>query len=344
MTLQELVDPCVVRIKVDDGRNGTGFFVGPGRILTCNHVVAPDQTRPVHITVLGPAGAWNTEAKIEGQAKAVDLALLSIDRMQDPCVLLGPAADIADPVWTQGYVESEKAVRLEPIAARLDGEGLEVLETGEQVALMRFSNGRIVPGMSGAPLVNLKSQAVCGVVAKTLNRNTDAGGRAVPLRSILAAFPEIAGFQRAFHQGRSTWWRYGLSLPDTLADDQARVAYIQMFPLGPAVDAAIVSPDLDQIFDALDAETSVRLVQRANYLRAKADPQIDPRILTIDPGSVQFGVRDYWMRAGHQIRTRGPRMMAALYCAAPPGSFVGLEQDLLELLARLRAWPSSRGG
>jgi hypothetical protein len=42
--LNELLRACVVRVDVDDAFSGTGFFVAPGRVLTCAHVTVSGTT------------------------------------------------------------------------------------------------------------------------------------------------------------------------------------------------------------------------------------------------------------------------------------------------------------
>ncbi|MEL6331169.1 MAG: trypsin-like peptidase domain-containing protein [Cyanobacteria bacterium J06626_26] len=43
--IDELLQQCTVKLSVlENGQVGTGFFIAPGYILTCNHVVHNAQT------------------------------------------------------------------------------------------------------------------------------------------------------------------------------------------------------------------------------------------------------------------------------------------------------------
>jgi len=60
-SLYELLHNCIVKVVDPQGSRGTGFFVAPGLILTCAHVVeaAGKQKMPVEIS-------WNGQ-KIAAQ-------------------------------------------------------------------------------------------------------------------------------------------------------------------------------------------------------------------------------------------------------------------------------------
>ena len=50
MSLYELLRQCTVRVSVPKKiRHGTGFFVAPGMILTCAHVVKDAQPNEVEV-------------------------------------------------------------------------------------------------------------------------------------------------------------------------------------------------------------------------------------------------------------------------------------------------------
>jgi len=44
--LSDLLDECVVEIIVNGLPMGTGFFVGPGQVVTCRHVLRASNTEP----------------------------------------------------------------------------------------------------------------------------------------------------------------------------------------------------------------------------------------------------------------------------------------------------------
>src|SRR5947209_5807441 len=92
-SLYELLHDCTVRVEVLKGSQGTGFFVAPGLILTCAHVVEAAQQRNRRVEV-----TWNgqtTTAQIQEfrDAEYPDLALLRVNLSDHPCVLLYGGAE-----------------------------------------------------------------------------------------------------------------------------------------------------------------------------------------------------------------------------------------------------------
>ena len=57
--LFELLHRCTVKIEVPDGNWGTGFFVAPGWVMTCAHVVKEYAAETIQVTVNGQIGAVN---------------------------------------------------------------------------------------------------------------------------------------------------------------------------------------------------------------------------------------------------------------------------------------------
>ena len=57
--------------------------------------------------------------------------------------------------------------------------------------MLTVSDTQILPGMSGAPLFNLSTGGVCGIIAATKNPNWSAGGRAVPTSVIYDTLPRM---------------------------------------------------------------------------------------------------------------------------------------------------------
>ena len=90
--LYELLRQCTLRIAVaGKGHQGTGFFVAPGLILTCAHVVR--DARPGAIDVFWNGQSYPVRLKAYQPAPdGPDLALLAIDLQEHPCVWLHEGA------------------------------------------------------------------------------------------------------------------------------------------------------------------------------------------------------------------------------------------------------------
>ncbi|NJR62679.1 MAG: NACHT domain-containing protein [Cyanobacteria bacterium CRU_2_1] len=198
--LEELLQQCTVKITVPGGW-GTGFFVAPGLILTCAHVVR--KAVDSQVTIFYPAWQQPLSAIVKAKAddgKTLDLALVELSEplSEHPCVLLD-----AEPVATgqalygYGYLESyTNAAPVRPV-----NEGL----TGDTPPLLKLQGAQIEKGISGAALLNLKSGKVCGMVKETRAAGFDLGGGAIPTRVILEQFPELRSLQQAFHGGDKRW-------------------------------------------------------------------------------------------------------------------------------------------
>jgi Trypsin-like peptidase domain len=198
--LESLLEQCTVKICVPGGW-GTGFFVAPGLILTCAHVVR--QVADGRLTVEYPAQGLSLAATVRAsvhEGKTLDLALIELSEplLEHPCVLLGeePVA-IGQALYSYGYLQSY--ANAAPV--HLVNEGL----TGDKPPLLKLKDAQIEPGISGAALLNLQTGKVCGMVKETRAAGFDLGGGAIPTGVILAQFPELRELQRAFHESDKRW-------------------------------------------------------------------------------------------------------------------------------------------
>jgi len=198
--LEDLLQQCTVKINVP-GAWGTGFFVAPGLVLTCAHVVR--KAADLQVTVVYPARESPLSATVKAQAddgKTLDLALVELSEPlpDHPCVLLGEeSVAIGQALYGYGYLESY--THAAPV--RSVNEGL----TGDTPPLLKLQSAQIEKGISGAALLNLKTGEVCGMVKETRAAGFDLGGGAIPTRVILEQFPELRQLQRQFHGGDRRW-------------------------------------------------------------------------------------------------------------------------------------------
>lgn len=180
----------IVRIDTEDGIiRGTGFFVAPGWVLTCAHVVKeldtvllrlPGSEEPFFAVVKGrsaaPPAGWNS-----GIWPFPDLALLeySAELGPYPCVLLSlDAPRYADDCHTWGYSRRESDVDPVGSAGTLDYQGTD----GDEY--LSLKNGEVHPGLSGSPLLCPTQRAVVGVIADTRDPQGGRGGWAAPVSAL----------------------------------------------------------------------------------------------------------------------------------------------------------------
>lgn len=119
--LRTLLRRCVVALYADGMSLGTGFFVAPGRLLTCAHVVREARQRGRVIQVYTHTGETLGEAQIEryeddivqnsrepgiqGREYYPDLALLRVTSTDHPCVYLDERLADHDELYSYGFSE-----------------------------------------------------------------------------------------------------------------------------------------------------------------------------------------------------------------------------------------------
>lgn len=196
--LYELFHQCTVRlVDTSSHEQGTGFFVAPGFILTCAHVVKKVVTHPQALEVSWKAQIYSAQ-KIE-PFDTVDLALVQVTSFPDhPCVFLNEDMAPSDSLYSYGY----PAKHADGDSATFGAEGWTQLRNE---TLLKFKAGQVEPGMSGSPLLNERTGHVCGVIAFTRDRSTAQGGRAIWTRTIWQVLPMLKRQQEEFHQIDQRW-------------------------------------------------------------------------------------------------------------------------------------------
>jgi hypothetical protein len=186
--LEELLQQCTVKLTFTGQSGygyGTGFFVAPGLILTCAHVVKAAGDRPVIVR-------WQNqenfaEAMVEKSLPDFDLALLRFSLLPDvtpSCVYLDDAVKSRDPLYLFGYPDRDFP-NGRPVTFACAGF------TGDDPPFIMFQLGQVRPGMSGSPLLNQRTGKVCGIVKFTCDSGSNLGGGAIPTSVILEKFPEL---------------------------------------------------------------------------------------------------------------------------------------------------------
>lgn len=282
--LADLLRRCTLRLRVpQDESSGTGFFVAPGWILTCAHVVETawrwsnplgkigdglipqDETlyspRPLAGEGLGVRGEIAETSPLtltlsplgEGTGRQTstvrflaflpkpypDLALLHCEDVSaHPCVLLHPEIELHDHLYSFGYTDQHP----NGDSATFEYEGPTDTGSGR---LLKFKAGQSRPGLSGAPLLNLRTGAVCGVVKSSRDRETDLGGRAVPLTCLPQDWG-LTALQQSYHQQHSDWL-------DSLDDRQRRLVAWPM--------AQSTNPFLGESRNLLGREGEIRRIR-----------------------------------------------------------------------------------
>jgi TPR repeat protein len=218
--LDELLQQCTVKLTIPNTMDlGSGFFVAPELILTCVHVIKAAGLEPVKVSWQNQEDV--AEATVEVYLPAFDLALLRLNTKlaNQPCVYLDEEFQPYDDFYTYGY--PDKFPKGASVTSQCDGSAVD--DSG--VPLILFSKGRIRPGLSGSPLLNRRTNKVCGIVRFTHDRGTDLGGGAIPTATILAQLNNLIELQRQFHQIDTRWKNF---LQETLQDSLSQPFYCNL--------------------------------------------------------------------------------------------------------------------
>ena len=219
--LHGLLRSCVVRVDIDRAFCGTGYFVAPGRVLTCAHVtvlrnVAADRVELLWRGLRAPATVVARCPDLEpGSARAAfwpypDVALLALDDDTfdgHPCVRLDrdePSEWPADRLFAYGHTKGEHdADAISETSATLEYEG--PLIEGEQ-RYLKLKHGDVLRGMSGGPVLNVRTGGVCAIVESRRTVGAIAGGFGVPVAAFLDDVEDgLADRAAAFHRADRRW-------------------------------------------------------------------------------------------------------------------------------------------
>jgi len=191
--LEEFIQSCTVKLSIDGaGGWGTGFFVAPGLILTCAHVVKSPNVQPIKVCWRGQTDFATAIVGRDHFSDPYDIALLRFNSVVSslPVAPLDRDIRVNDSIYTYGYSDEKGFSDGYPVTGLCEGIA------GIDPPLIKFKAGQIRPGLSGSPLVNQRTGKVCGVVRKTRDRNFDLGGLATPVQVIFSQWTDLEDLNR----------------------------------------------------------------------------------------------------------------------------------------------------
>jgi len=210
--LEDLLRSCVVRIA-NGSTSGAGFFVAPGKVITCVHVVGTGSFPTVH---WAPNGSQSAEFAVSDVLRLADrgrpipalasdypdIAVLTVPGIAGhPCVAIDEDWPGGSDVFQAfGYPAEGGATLLTP--AKLTYRGLR----GTWPALFLDLGWDVIKhGMSGAPVLNLRTGGVCGVVVASRDTQQLVGALAVPWSAVMADLDDVLSANAAFHRRDGRW-------------------------------------------------------------------------------------------------------------------------------------------
>ena len=206
------------------------------------------------ITVLWNTKQYSTQIREQEflAAPYLDLALLHVDELLEcPCVYLDLDDDVqlGDELYSYGYVEWHEAgaPALFRYEGRADGADL----------LLQLKEGQGRPGLSGAPLINQRTGAVCGIINLTRDEGQALGGYAVPTGTILSHFCNLRTLQREYHGQDRRWDLVAIAARGLIGSFQSYFDALRSFreqlPYSFSMNSELV-PELSHIYIEQSAE------------------------------------------------------------------------------------------
>jgi hypothetical protein len=260
-TLYELLRECTVAISAS-GAKGTGFFVAPGQVLTCAHVIEPAKDNPASIEISWRGQSYRTRSLAMRDATYPDIALLEVGVSDHPCVLLSGGAQPHHQLYSYGYPDIEQ----QGAPTTFHCEGL----MGARNDLLRLKDGQVRPGMSGSPILNEATGGVCAIMQASRDRSSALGGKALLAQAIYAEFPALEALQQQFHT-RDTRWS------DALTTDQRKALGLKWLPSPPAPDTLEIFYSYAHKDEKLrdELETALVMMRRQQLITNWHDRDID---------------------------------------------------------------------
>jgi vWA-MoxR associated protein C-terminal domain/Trypsin-like peptidase domain len=311
-----LLTECVVKINGARG-TGSGVLIAPGYALTCAHVVRSDTVVSVE---------WNGRSYGDGKVVFVspepgrrsrvwsfpDLAVVAVDIPGHPCAKLDfrtPRLD--DKLHAQGYADKyRQGWVIDSATPRYDG-----MSGG----FLQVAAGEFAPGMSGGPVLNLRTGGVCALTKTSRRPGASQGGLLAPIHGLRMAdgdlYRDIVRGHDRYHADASRPWARALDAP---ADEEpAGRHHRKRWELTPAEDRAL------RALLAGMPETG----DHAARLEA-AGPSLTPqaRLPLLDHGDVVTELSELMAGDGLPYVLR---YVAALVTGSPPGTARELYRWLL---------------
>ena len=213
LSLPELLLRASVRVDVGGLPNGSGFFIAPTHVVTCAHVLDEYMaTSAAARPQLHLVDSRGVKHEITGEPRVstrLDLAILHLSSADTEVAVayLDERFDVGDQLLAFGFP-----------GGKPDGEPATFeteWQTGEATPHIKFKQGQVRPGMSGSPLLNRTTGAVCGIVRRTRNEKLDLGGYGIRVAGLFEAFDDVRKLNAEALKADQRW-------PMSLTDEQRR--------------------------------------------------------------------------------------------------------------------------
>ena len=282
---------ATARIERADGNGGwkwrgTGFFVASRTLLTCAHVVAPGE----ELRIVWHGGDRRHEAGVTIESRhpdppgapdpfpQPDVAVLRVaeDIGEHPIVWLDPSPPGED-LWAFGYTDEYREGMALGHSARFPKAGPEQADE-EGGRVWRLKGDRVKPGMSGAPVMDLGTGRVVGMMKRTQDPYLGVGAFCTGMAEIRDVLGDLVGGnhvmnatpERDENMAVALWGPRVVDAAEPFKDSlTARNAAVQLLGLAPADlhgDAELDARRIGRELFAADLDTVIQCVTRLTQI------------------------------------------------------------------------------
>jgi tetratricopeptide (TPR) repeat protein len=226
-SVDEFIKHCVVKLTANSKR-GTGFFVALGKIITCAHVLDKTPANEINIQ-------WESKTLTVNRiwrSKEKDLVILDVQISDHPCVYLDTEAKLNHKLYSYGYPGQTH-----------DGFSLSNCKCGglvDEDNWLKIDGGNVSSGLSGAPLLNMETKKVCGIIVQERQETLayvgrtlvvqEKGGLAIPTKIIFDQYPELEKQQQEFHNNDTRWSQFFSDTPVCLPSNTPYKKFLYSLP------------------------------------------------------------------------------------------------------------------
>ena len=312
--IQSVLAECALRV-VTDNREGAGFFVAPGLAVTCAHVIEDGESGDYPLTRVGVI--WKGDrypARVVRYAGSPypDIAVLEVEIEDHPCVYLFESVRSDDSLFVCGYAGQSGA---DPVSHLL--AGVEPINGS-----LKLQSGPTAPSLSGSPILNLRTGAVCAILNTNAALTANSDPRAIPVLHLEELFPDVYEAHDRHHHEGSRWFdckgvvgtvfaaHSHLQAMTTEAEQPIQPILAPMSGMG-AMD--LLAPAM---FRPLSARSDLRMESRVNTGQILENIQTSHRSLLIvgQAGSGRSSLlRWFGYRAADSCRSFGSRSRDCLF-------------------------------
>ena len=193
--LENTLRKCVVKVvRSNTGRTDfcTGFFIAPKTVLTCSHFLERKNFSE-NIKILYEGNEFHATFNTDFSIIDEDILVLNAEINNHPCVHINPEISTGDPLYTFGF----DATCPNGDTITMNCEGIP--------DKIKFKEGQITKGFSGAPLLNKRTLYVCGMIVISRHTKFPFGGRAIHINEVFNKIPDLIIKHNEFHQSNNIW-------------------------------------------------------------------------------------------------------------------------------------------